>query len=126
MRYFYRVCHVPDPSEWLSVPEVAELLQVRQRDVRQMLADKKLVAIRRGQNNAWYINAGQLIAKDGKVIPIPALRGTLTLLSDAGYAADEALNWLTTVDVELGQTPLETLRSGKIHAVRRVIAGLAF
>ncbi|MDO5025646.1 MAG: Rv2175c family DNA-binding protein [Trueperella sp.] len=120
------MCHVPDPGEWLSVPEVAEVMQVRQRDVRQMLADKKIVAVRRGPNNAWYINAGQLIEKDGRVVAIPALRGTLISLSDAGYSAAESLNWLTTVDAELGQTPLETLRSGKIHAVRRVIAGLAF
>jgi len=115
-----------ETSEWLSIPEIAELLGVRQREIRNMLADNRLLAVRRGENNALMIPRGELTEKEGEITVLASLRGTVTALRDAGYSDDEAMNWLNRVDDELGETPLEALRSSRVKAVRRVIAALAF
>ncbi|MBM7825510.1 hypothetical protein JOD55_001337 [Arcanobacterium pluranimalium] len=114
-----------DP-QWLSIPEVADLLSVRQRDVRSLLAEKKLLAVRRGSNNALAIHPDQIVINEGIAQPLKSLRGTLISLADAGFSDDEAMDWLLRVEPELEKTPLECLRSGNVHAVRRVITGLVF
>ncbi|WP_455952284.1 Rv2175c family DNA-binding protein [Arcanobacterium haemolyticum] len=116
----------PGYDEWLSIPEIADILNLRQRDVRTAVADHRLVAIRRGENNAWAVNGGQIIVKDGEAKILPSLHGTLIALQDAGFSSDESLAWLLRHDEELECAPLHALRDGKTHAVRRVIIGLAF
>ena len=117
---------LPAYDAWLSLPEVADLLNVRGRDVRAMIRDRSLVAVRRGENNALAINGGQLVEKDGQIVPLPPLRGTLIQLADAGYDEEESLRWLMSYDDSLGMAPLEGLRGEKTHAVRRAIQFLAF
>ncbi|MCI5826518.1 MAG: Rv2175c family DNA-binding protein [Arcanobacterium sp.] len=117
---------LPALDEWLWLPDVAELLGVRGRDVRAMIGDHRLVALRRGPNNALAVNGAQFVRKDGKIVPLPALRGTLIQLADAGYNAEESLQWLMAPHAELGMTPFEGLRGEKTHAVRRAIQFLAF
>lgn len=117
---------LPQMHEWLWLPDVAELLGVRGRDVRAMINDHRLVALRRGENNALAINGGQFVEKDGEVVPLPPLRGTLIQLADAGYTPEESLRWLMEYHDDLGMTPLEGLRGEKTHAVRRAIQFLAF
>lgn len=117
---------VPAFDEWLWLPDVAELLGVRGRDVRAMINDHRLVAIRRGENNALAINGAQFVLKDGEVVPLPSLRGTLIQLADAGYNSEESLRWLMEYNDDLGMTPLAGLRGEKTHAVRRAIQFLAF
>ncbi|MFC5370010.1 Rv2175c family DNA-binding protein [Arcanobacterium bovis] len=112
--------------QWLSIPEVADLLSLRQRDVRSLLAEKKLVAVRRGSNKALSIHPDQIVVNEGVAQPLKSLRGTLIALSDAGFSDDEAMDWLLRDEPELGKTPLECLRTGNVHAVRRVITGLIF
>lgn len=108
----------------LSVPEVAELLDVRLRDVRTMIADRRLIAVR--LDGPIVLPSDQLVEEDGQLVPLRSLRGTLTLLADAGYSDEEMYHWLYRDEPELGSTPMEALRSGGHRAVRRVIAGLAF
>lgn len=117
---------LPSPEDWLWLPEVADLLGVRGRDVRAMIGDRRLVAIRRGENNALAVNGAQFIEKDGEIVPLPSLRGTLIQLADAGYNSEEALRWLMEPNDLVGMTPLEGLRGEKTHAVRRAIQFLAF
>ncbi|MGJ9529531.1 Rv2175c family DNA-binding protein [Actinotignum sp. GS-2025a] len=54
------------------------------------------------------------------------LRTVRSQLRDAGYNDDEAQEWLRRFEPELRDTPLGALIGGHTHAVRRVIAGLAF
>lgn len=124
--YILPVTSLPDPHEWYSIPEIADFLGVRQRDVRTMISDNRLIAVRRGENNALAINGQQIAEKDGIFVPLPALRGTLISLHDSGFSNDEAMSWLLRSDEELGQPPLDALVAGHTHAVRRVIRGLAF
>ncbi|MDP9800171.1 hypothetical protein J2S49_000247 [Arcanobacterium wilhelmae] len=105
---------------WLSVPEVAELIGVKQREVRSMLDEGALLAVRRGDNNAWMIHIGELRHSGDTCEPIPALKGTLTVLSDLAFTNQEKMDWLLEYADELGATPLEALGAGNTHAVRRL------
>lgn len=111
---------------WLSLPELADYLKTDLRTVRSQLRDARFLAVRRGENNALYADAGQFVMKDGQRVPLPSLRGTIISLHDAGYNDDEAQEWLRRFEPELRDTPLGALIAGHTHAVRRVIAGLAF
>ena len=113
-------------EQWFSVPEAAEALGVAQRDVRNMLADQRLVAIRRGEARALSISSLAFVEDQGRVVVLPSLRGTLTSLSDAGYDDEESWRWLTAANEELGERPIDALRAGRVHVVRRIAATLAF
>ena len=54
------------------------------------------------------------------------LRGTLTLLADDGFTSDESLEWLYTLQEELGERPIDALVSGRHHRVNRIASTLAF
>jgi hypothetical protein len=58
--------------------------------------------------------------------PLPDLRGTLTLLADAGYSDEEAMRWLYTPEDSLPGTPVEALRTGRRAEVRRRAQALGF
>lgn len=119
----------PDPiAGWLSVPEVAERLGVRDREVRTMLRDRRLLAVRRAEGRGPQIPRDFLVpAQDGAPgwQALPSLRGTLVLLADCGLDDDQAMRWLTAHDDELGEAPLAALRRDRTHAVRRVAQTLA-
>ena len=114
-----------DENNWLSVPEVADLLEVRLRDVRAMLANNELLAERRGESHALSIHRDQLVRGEDQWEALASLRGTVTALKDAGLSDDEASRWLLTDNEELGETPLHALREGRIHVVRRICQTLA-
>jgi hypothetical protein len=57
---------------------------------------------------------------DGRPGVIPTLRGTVIVLSDAGFTEEEILEWLFTPNEELGELPVDALINGKRAAVRRV------
>jgi hypothetical protein len=109
-------------SEWLTVPDVAERLGLDVGKVRRLLQDRYLVAARRGDRNVLSVPAALLA--DGA--PVPELRGTLTVLADAGYDDEAALRWLFTADDSLPGTPLDALREGRKAEVRRRAQALAF
>ena len=112
-----------DDAQWLSIPEVADSLGVRQRDVRTMLAKHELVALHRGENGALAVHRSQLVftADSAKATVLASLKGTFTALDDAGFSDEEKLAWITASNPELGCAPVEALRNGRIHSVRRAI-----
>ncbi len=113
--------------QWLSVPEVADLLGVALREVRGLLASDDLLAIRGGENQAWVIPSSFFTRNDkGAHEVVRGLRGTLIQLSDAGMDAQESMTWLHTHNEELGDLPIAVLRSGTIRAVRRATQALAW
>ena len=102
--------------EWLSLPEVADRLGCRLSEVRRMLADGQLLAVRRGEHNALSVPA-LLLGPDG---PLPELPGTLTVLADNGVRDEEALAWLLDDDPSLvGGSPIGALLAGHKTEVRR-------
>lgn len=111
--------------QWLSIPEVAELLDVRQREVRAMISEHYLAGMRRGPNSAVMIPSVFFDNDAGYLEPMRVLRGTLIALNDGGLSTDESVQWLLNIDDELGIAPIDALRAGNIHAVRIRAAMLA-
>jgi Rv2175c C-terminal domain of unknown function len=108
-------------GDWLSVPEVAGRLGLPVSRVKQMLRDRKLVAVQR-PSGEFAIPAGFL---DGNQV-IQGLGGTLTLLFDCGFGETEALSWLFTADDSLPGTPVQALTERRRTEVNRRAQALAY
>ena len=106
---------------WLSLPEVADALGVGINRARQLVNERQLLAVRRGENNALAVPAD--FVQDGKVLK--HLPGVLTLLGDARYSDDEAIRWLYTDD-ELPGSPVQALRENRGTEVKRRAQALGF
>lgn len=104
-------------GEWLTVPDLAERLGIRLTDVRRLLEDRDLLAARVGERRVISVPAA-FLDEEG---PLPALRGTFTVLADARMSDDEIIEWLFTRDETLpgGPTPVEAIRAGFKTEVRR-------
>jgi hypothetical protein len=109
-----------EPAAWLTVPDLAERLDVPVTRVHQMLRDHHLIAIRR--DGVLKIPA-ELVA--GRTIR-KHLPGVLTVLRDAGYNDDEALRWLYTPDESLPGTPVAALDGDRATEVKRRAQALGF
>lgn len=108
-------------SAWLTLPEAAELLGVGVNRVRQLVTDRQLLAVRRGESNALMVPAD--FVQDGRVLK--GLPGVLTLLKDAKYEDDEALRWLYTDD-DLPGSPAQALVENRGTEVKRRAQALGF
>ncbi len=108
-------------SQWLALPEVAELLGTDITRVRRMIDDKLVLAVRRGEPRVLSVPR-ELVDPE----PVPELPGTVSVLADGGYSLVEALSWLLTEDPTLPGTPLANLRAGRKTEVRRRAQALAF
>ena len=107
---------------WLTLPDVAERLGVDVGQVRRLVRDRYLVAVRRGDPKV--LSVPEALLNDGQTIP--ELRGTLTVLADSGYDDVAALQWLFEPDDSLPGTPIEALRAGRKTEIRRRAQALAF
>ena len=108
-------------TTWLSLPEVAERLGVPVTRARQLVKERQLLAVRRGENNALMVPAD--FVQDGRVLK--GLPGVLTLLSDARFDDDEALRWLYTDD-DLPGSPVQALVENRGTEVKRRAQALGF
>jgi excisionase family DNA binding protein len=113
-----------EAPEWLPVPDFADRLGVTASHIRELVRDGSLAAVRRGERQTIQLPADFIVEDDGKPVILPTLRGTLTLLHDAGFDDASALEWLMNVDAELGMAPLAALREGRRSHVRRVAQAL--
>ncbi|MDH6180808.1 hypothetical protein M2152_000990 [Microbacteriaceae bacterium SG_E_30_P1] len=109
----------PDTT-WLTIPDVSESLGLKVTQVRRLIEDRTLLAQRR--DGVWKVPA--LFLSEGE--PLHELRGTLVVLSDAGFTDDEAMDWLLRTEDALGVSPIEALRAGRKAEVRRVAQALSF
>jgi hypothetical protein len=107
-------------GQWLSLPEVARLLGIPAGRVKQLLRDRKLLAVTRAQGTV-AVPAAFL---DGQQI-VKGLCGTLTLLFDCGFDAPEALRWLFTADDSLPGTPIDAIVEHRGTEVNRRAQALA-
>ena len=108
-------------GEWLSLTEVAERLEISTSRVKQLFRDHKLLAVTRpdGQRGvpATFLDGAQVVK---------GLCGTLTVLFNCGFDAEEALRWLFTADETLPGTPIEALYKHRGTEVNRRAQALAF
>lgn len=108
-------------GDWLTLPEVASRLRVPVTRARQMLRDRKLLAVRR-PGGPLSVPAAFL---DGDQV-VKGLHGTLTVLFDCGFDETEALRWLFTADDTLPGTPVQAMAQHRGTEVNRRAQALAF
>ncbi|MFC5382255.1 Rv2175c family DNA-binding protein [Aquipuribacter nitratireducens] len=114
-------------ADWLPLPDVAERLDLDIMRVRRLVADGDLAAVR--VDGVVQVPAAFLVEAPGGhgAAPLPELRGTLTVLEDAGYTTAEAVRWLFTPDPTLVEgRPVDTLRAGRKTEIRRRAQALGF
>jgi Rv2175c C-terminal domain of unknown function len=108
-------------GDWLTISEVAIRIGVPVGRIKQMLRDRKLLAVRRPDGSlcvpAAFFDGGQIVR---------GLHGTLTLLFDCGFGEVEALRWLFTADDSLPGTPVQALTEHRRTEVNRRAQALAF
>lgn len=109
-------------DRWLTVPEVADLLGVDVVQARQLIKDRHIIAVRRGERRvisvpAAFIDEGVIVKK---------LPGLLFLLADAGFDENEAIRWIFAPDDTLPGTPIKALVENRGTEVRRRAQSLAF
>lgn len=105
---------------WYTLPELSELFDLKVTQVHRLIEERSLLALR--VDGVLKVPAD--FVRDGA--PLPELRGTLTLLADAGFSDDEALRWLVEDEDSLGTRPIDALREGRKSEVRRVVQALGF
>ncbi|MFN2478407.1 MAG: Rv2175c family DNA-binding protein, partial [Pseudonocardiaceae bacterium] len=89
----------------LPLPDVAQQLGLPVTRVHQMMRDGQLVGVRRA---GVVLIPAEFLSGDAIVKGLP---GTITLLRDAGYAAEDILRWLFTAEDSLPGTPIGALRT---------------
>lgn len=98
-------------GEWLTIPDLAKILSTSTNGVRKLLEERELVGLRRGNPKVLSVPAQFLSGSQ----PLPALKGTVTVLGDIGFSDEEIIEWLFTPDA--------TLPGGGAHAVAAMHAG---
>lgn len=112
------------PRELLSINDAARLLSVEPRRIKQLVRDRQLFTVR-DPDGVLAVPAEIIVKGENGWEPLFSLPGTLTLLADGGFSAQEAVEWLYTEQEELGQTPMSALLAGRHHRVNSVAAMLA-
>ena len=108
-------------GEWLTLPDAADQLGIPLGRVKQLLRDRKLLAVKRPEGTL-AVPAAFL---DGKQV-VKGLGGTLTLLFDCGFDEPDALRWLFTADETLPGTPIDALVEHRGTEVNRRAQAMAF
>jgi Rv2175c C-terminal domain of unknown function len=108
-------------GDWLTLPEVADRLNLPVSRVKQLLRERKLLAVQR-PGGAFSVPAAFIAGAQ----VVRGLPGTLNLLFDCGFGQDEALRWLFTADETLPGTPIEAIAQNRRTEVNRRAQALAF
>ena len=109
-------------SGWLTLPDLAEQIDVPLAKVRQLVREGKLVVVPRGSPPIKSVPAE--LVHDGELLK--GLAGALTVLHDAGYNDEEALRWLLTDDPAIPGRPVDAMAAGRHTAVKRRAQLLGF
>ena len=107
---------------WLTLPELGERLGVDASRARQLVRDRQVLAVRRGDTSVLMVP--EPFVHDGRVLK--GLPGTLTLLADARYDDEAALRWLFSPDDSLPRTPVQALAENRGTEVKRRAQALGF
>jgi hypothetical protein len=111
---------VVEPVEWVALPDIAEMLDIKITKVHQLIRERALLAVRR--DGVLRVPV-ELVASDMVRKHLP---GVLNLLHDAGYNDEEAMRWLYTEDPSLPGTPATALAGSRATEVKRRAQALGF
>jgi Rv2175c C-terminal domain of unknown function len=105
--------------EWLTMPDLVEVLGEPLGRVRRLIDEHYLVGSRR----SGVFAVPSVFIVDGQ--PLSSLRGTIIVLQDAGFSDDELIDWLLAEEETLGRSPIASLLAGHKSEVRRLARTLA-
>lgn len=127
-------------GEWLTIPDVGELLGIELSKVRGLLHERKLVGMKRGDRAIFQVPARFFVPahlanpadvgpaperpEDEKHVVLSALPGTFVVLTDLGFSDEEIIDWMFSVEESIGAAPIDALRAGRKSEVRRVAQAL--
>ena len=115
----YLVANAKTPqTQWLTIPDLMEVLGLNQSQVRRLIEDNVLAAAR--LDGVLKVPADFIV--DGE--PLQALQGTIVLLRDVGFDGDELVEWLITDEESLKASPVDALKAGRKAEVRRIAQAL--
>jgi hypothetical protein len=106
-------------SAWLTMPDLVEVLGEPLGRVRRLIDEHYLI----GSKRSGVFAVPAVFIVDGH--PLSSLRGTIIALQDAGFDADELIDWLLAEDETLGRSPIAALLAGHKSEVRRLARTLA-
>lgn len=109
-------------SEWLALPDVAEMLDISVTKVHALLNERSLVAARVTERGIRSVPADFIV--EGRVLE--SLKGTLAVLGDSGYTDEDIIRWLFTEDDSLPGRPIDALKEGRKTEIRRRAQALAW
>ncbi|HEY2791121.1 MAG TPA: Rv2175c family DNA-binding protein [Micromonosporaceae bacterium] len=111
---------IVEPAGWLTIPDIAEMLDVKVTKVHQLIRERTMLAVRTG---GVLRVPSEFLANDTIRKHLP---GVLNLLLDAGYNDEEAMRWLYTDDPSLPGTPATALAGPRATEVKRRAQALGF
>lgn len=109
-------------GDWLTIPDIAEMLDLKVTRVHTLISDRSLLAVRDPETNVRKVPA--LFMRENRVLE--SLKGTLTVLDDSGFTDEEAIVWLYTEDDSLPGRPIDALINGRKTEIRRRASALAW
>lgn len=112
---------MPEHSELIPLPEVAELLGISIIKVHQLLKDGQLVVTTDEQGRRVL---PRVFVAGGTVLK--SLPSVITLLRDGGYSDAEIIDWLLRADDSLPGTPAQALAENRGTEIKRRAQAAAF
>lgn len=109
-------------GDWLTIPDIAEMLDLKVTRVHTLISDRSLLAVRDPETSVRKVPA--LFMRENRVLE--SLKGTLTVLDDSGFTDEEAIVWLYTEDDSLPGRPIDALINGRKTEIRRRASALAW
>lgn len=100
--------------ELMTIPELAEALDVALTRAHQLVRDGQLVALG-GEDGVRRVPAD--FVQDGVIVK--GLPGVITLLRDARFEDAEIVEWLFRADESLPGAPITALRENRGTEVKR-------
>ncbi len=112
-------------SDFLTMREAGERLGIPTQRIKQLWADDELLRV--DVDGKPMVPALCLEEVGGQWMPLESVRGTVTMLRDAGFSTEEATRWMLEANDDLdGAVPLECLASHRVKDVRNAVMFLAF
>ena len=95
-------------GDWVTIPEIAQALDLKVTRVHNLISDGTLIALRDPETNVRKVPA--LFMNGSRVLE--SLKGTLAVLKDYGFSDEEANVWLYTRDESLTSSPHPAMIEG--------------